>query len=190
MTTVVDSEAHFAARCVQIGLDDGMLKDLQKLKLDTIGKFAYAVGQPGVPLGDSNWTTWVSNTLSAASIASSACLRRLLFESQTIVLADLKQQVQSPAEASNRPVPEAERERRMAQLKASIPGVVVGRFRAQQDVRHKHYLVFLPRTSGMRQARIKEAWTISHLQELGRLYVDFHLAILESGAIKIRDPGA
>ena len=125
MTTVVDSEAHFAARCVQIGLDDGMLKELQKLKLDTIGKFAYAVGQPGVPLGDSDWTTWVSNTLPAASIASSACLRRLLFESQTIVLADLKQQVQSPAEASNRPVPEAERERRMAQLKASIPGVIV-----------------------------------------------------------------
>ena len=56
MSTLVASEAHFAARCSQIGFDDAALKEVQRLKLITIGKFAYAVGQPGVPLSDADWS--------------------------------------------------------------------------------------------------------------------------------------
>ena len=123
MATLVDSEAHFGSRCKLIGLDDSVYKELQKLKLDTIGRFAYAVGQPGVLLAESDWQSWLSTTVPGTSVASAACLRRLLFEAQTILLADLKQQVQNPSET--KPVPEAERERRMTQLRASVPGVII-----------------------------------------------------------------
>ena len=54
MATSVDSEAHFSSCCKLIGLEDNVLKELQKLKLNTIGRFAYAVGQPGVQLAE--WT--------------------------------------------------------------------------------------------------------------------------------------
>ena len=70
-----------------------------------------------------DWQSWLSSTLPATTVASAACLRRLLLKAQTILLADLKQQVQNPSEG--KPVPEAERERRMTQLRASVQGVII-----------------------------------------------------------------
>ena len=78
MATLVDSEAHFGSRCKLIGLDDSVYKQLQKLKLDTIGRFAYVL------LAESDWQSWLSTTVPGTSVASAACLRRLLFEAQTI----------------------------------------------------------------------------------------------------------
>ena len=52
-------------------------------------------------------------------------LRRLLFECQTMLLADLKEQVSNPQASAARPLADAERERRLAELRTRVPGILV-----------------------------------------------------------------
>ena len=59
-----------------------------------------------------------------ASAADLASLRRLLFEAQTLALAQMRMQITEPDSASKR-VPEAERERRLASLRTSLTGLCI-----------------------------------------------------------------
>ena len=52
-------------------------------------------------------------------------IKRLLFESQTMVLANLREQVTSPDALSAKKMPAIEREAKMRNLKARLPGVLV-----------------------------------------------------------------
>ena len=58
-------------------------------------------------------------------IGGQSALKRLLFESQTQLLAILKDQITNPESSSSRKVPQAERESRMAQLRNQLAGVVI-----------------------------------------------------------------
>ena len=69
------------------------------------------------------WLT--SNILTGASVADIAGAKRLLFESQTMVLAALQDSVNAPDSSSIKKVPNAERETKMRSLKNRLNGLLI-----------------------------------------------------------------
>ena len=126
MTSVVDSRAHFAKRCREIGFSERGLASLIGNGMDTLGTLAFGIGQPGVPLADDAFNNFARNQLGAlASVADIATLKRLIFEAHCMVLAQLREQVSHPDVNESRKLPAVEREARMTNLKARLVGVVI-----------------------------------------------------------------
>ena len=94
MASLIESEAQFLQRMKDLRVSENMRRKIVNAGFSTFGVLAYAHGQPGQSIVDSQFESWVSNNLdSAASLADISCVKRLLFESQTLVLASLKEQV-------------------------------------------------------------------------------------------------
>lgn len=126
MTSIVDSKAHFSKRCTEIGMSARALASLTTNGYETIGMLAFAIGQPGVALVDDAIQAFARNTFGAgAAMSDVTALKRMVFESHTMVLAQLREQVSNPEAASTRKLPAVEREAKMRILRARLSGVVV-----------------------------------------------------------------
>lgn len=84
---------------------------LKAAGISTIAGYAYSFGQPGQPIDNDGFATWVDTICPGSSIGAIANMKRLLFESQAQLLALLKEQITSPDPSVPRKVPHAERER-------------------------------------------------------------------------------
>ena len=128
MTSIVDSKAHLLKRCSDVGMSERATTQLVQNNLDTMGKLAFSIGQPGQPLDNAEFENYARNTLGALmSQADAAVLKRLVFEGHTLVLGQLRELVTDPNAAANRKLPAIEREHRMADLKRRLTGVVLER---------------------------------------------------------------
>ena len=125
MASIVDSEAQFDLRLDQVKVPEHLQRALKIAGVSTISALAYAHGQPGQPIVAAEFETWVRQLDPSATVGGVAALKRLLFESQTQLLAILKEQVMNPEPTVARKVPPAERETRLANLKARLVGVLV-----------------------------------------------------------------
>ena len=126
MASLLDSEAQFIQRTLDLKLSDELKRSLKTANLQTFGTLAYAHGQPGQNIVDSAFETWLtSNILTGASVADIAGAKRLLFESQTMVLAALQDSVNAPDSTSIKKVPNAERETKMRSLKNRLNGLLI-----------------------------------------------------------------
>ena len=97
MTSIVDSKAHFLKRCREVGLSDRTVNNLTANGFETLGTLAFGMGQPGVALVNGEFQTFARNCLGAlASIGEISTLKRLVFESHTMLLAQLREQVSNP----------------------------------------------------------------------------------------------
>ena len=77
-----------------------------------------------MPTGDPDKASLIVN--SAASLADMSCVKRLLFESQTLVLASLKEQVTGlSSESTVKKLPSAERETRLSVVKKQLTGLLI-----------------------------------------------------------------
>ena len=94
MTSIVDSKAHFSKRCAEIGMSARALASLTANGYETIGMLAFAIGQPGVALVDDSIQAFARATFGAgAAMSDVTALKRMVFESHTMVLAQLREQV-------------------------------------------------------------------------------------------------
>ena len=126
MSTLLDSEAQFLQRTLDLKFSDDSRRSLKRNNLDTFGTFAYAHGQPGQNIGDEFEAWFTTNVLPNASLSDIAGAKRLLFESQTLVLAHLQDQVHlSDPSSTIKKVPTAERESKMALLKKRLTGLLI-----------------------------------------------------------------
>ena len=125
MVSIVDSEAQFTARLEQTRVPEVQRRALRTAGISTIASYAYAFGQPGQPIDNDRFSDWVEGLSPGSSVGAIAALKRLLFESQTQLLALLKEQVTSPDPTVPRKVPHAERESRLANLKTRLVGVLI-----------------------------------------------------------------
>ena len=125
MTSIVDSEAQFDLRLDQVKVPDALKLALRNSGITTISTLAYAHGQPGQPISNDEFAGWVRQLDPSATVGGVAALKRLLFESQTQLLALLKEQVTNPDPAAARRVPQAEREARMENLRNRLTGVLI-----------------------------------------------------------------
>ena len=126
MALLIESEAHFSQRAQEINLGAGVLRALKQNGIATLGSLAYAFGQPGQPLDEGAFGEWAKGIAGEGiSLEDLSALKRALFESQTMVLAAPRDQVSNPDSQGARRLPDAEREKRMDNLKTSLVGVIV-----------------------------------------------------------------
>eukprot|EP00435_Cladocopium_sp_Y103_P045636 s2855_g13.t1 len=125
MVSIVDSEAQFDLRLNQVKVPLLLQRALKGAGVSTIPSLAYAFGQPGQPIPSEEFATWVRSLEPGATVGGVASLKRLLFESQTQLLADLKDKILNPEPLLARKVPAAEREARLSNLKLRLNGVIV-----------------------------------------------------------------
>lgn len=125
MASIVDSEAQFDLRLDQVKVPEPLQRTLKVAGVNTISSLAYAHGQPGQPIIAADFEAWVRQLEPAATVGGVAALKRLLFESQTQLLAILKEQVTNPEPSVARKVLPAERETRLANLKVESSKVVI-----------------------------------------------------------------
>lgn len=128
MTSIVESEAHFRKRCQETGLSDRGLAAVIAAGYTNLGQLAFSTGQPGQPLNEAECQRFAQNVLGGmASMADMSTLKRLVFEGQTMLLAQLRDQVVNPDAASTRKLPAFECNTKMQNLKARLAGVVIER---------------------------------------------------------------
>lgn len=126
MATLLDSEAQFRQRAQECRLSDAALRDLTRLGITSFGLLAYSFGQPGQNIADDAFSVWVRQEVNQAiTLADSAALKRLLFESDTLVMASLKEQVVAPDSAASKKVPATERDSKMRNVKANLTGLLI-----------------------------------------------------------------
>jgi len=125
MTSIVDSEAQFDLRLDQVNVPSALRVALKNSGVNTISALAYSFGQPGQPISNDEFAQWVRQLDPSASVGGVASLKRLLFESQTQLLALLKEQVTNPDPLTVKKVPQAEKEARLANLRARLAGVLI-----------------------------------------------------------------
>ena len=125
MTSIVDSEAQFDLRLDQVKVPSALKLALRNSGITTISTLAYAHWQPGQPISNDEFAGWVRQLDPGATVGGVAALKRLLFESQTQLLALLKEQVTNPDPVTARRVPQAEREARLENLRNRLTGVLI-----------------------------------------------------------------
>ena len=125
MSSLIDSSAHFKRRASEVGLSSTGWATLETLGLTSIGKAAYAITSPGEAVTESVFKDWIADNAANLALGDQACLKRLIFEAQTLVAADLRDQVSGSSGATPRKVPEAERDRRLNDLRMALPGITL-----------------------------------------------------------------
>ncbi|CAE7032315.1 unnamed protein product [Symbiodinium sp. CCMP2592] len=109
----------------EVGLSRDTLRAFAAHGIDTLSKLAYSCGQPGAPLPQSDFDDFIATVIPAALLGEKGSVKRLIFESQALLLTDLREQVTQPDKWATKNVPTVERQKRMEAVKASIPGVLV-----------------------------------------------------------------
>ena len=115
------------------------------------------MGQPGTPVPEQEFNRFSTNVLAAMSTMHDiSALKRLLFEAQTLVMAQLREQVSNPDMQMTRKMPPVEREAKMKQLRARLPGVL-----PEHQLEPSHALLNL----------VSQVWETRQLQyiEIGKL---------------------
>ena len=121
----VDSAAYFAQRAAEVSLTARVIQALSDAGLKTLAQLAFCVGQPGHLLPQTDFDNWANSLLQNMTIGEKASLRRLILESQTMLVATLKDMTEQPDGASLKKVGMAERNARMEKLKLQLKGVAI-----------------------------------------------------------------
>ena len=89
MTPILDSETHFHKRTEEVCLTDSGRQATLTAGYLTLGRLAFGVGQPGMPVPDQEFGRFATNVLRAvATMHDLSTLPRLLFEAQEMQAAD------------------------------------------------------------------------------------------------------
>ena len=91
-SSFMDSEATFTQQATEAGLGDQWIEALKGSSLATLAKLSFAVTSPGVAATDDQINTFLGTLRRGVppSIADLAAFKRVLFESQTLMMHSLK----------------------------------------------------------------------------------------------------
>ena len=88
---LIDSEKAFQKRCEE--LHDGLFEKLQGQNIGSFSTLAFALGSPQNPVSDDEFTKLADAVFETQStLGTTAILRRLHFESCTLLIAEMKTQ--------------------------------------------------------------------------------------------------
>ena len=121
MSLLLDSEAQVASRAREVGLTPAVVESLKDAGVNHLSALAFV----------SHWLlaevdTFLQGALGrAATIAENTAIRRLASEAQTLITASLRQIVESRDDGAPKKIGAAERETRMAAIKAELAGLSI-----------------------------------------------------------------
>ena len=124
MAGLMDSEAHFAARASEYGVPEAFMRNLKAQGITTMGHLAFAVFRPGADFEEAAFDTWARDVNGGIALAmgAAAALRRLHFEAEVVITSSVRSSAES-TDQSPRPVPLAEKNARMEQLRRDFQGL-------------------------------------------------------------------
>ena len=126
MANLIDSEAHFQSRALEVGMSDGVRQALRDGGIRTMSHLAFAIGQPNQPLTNDEVGAFLRTLLSReATLQEVALIKRITFEAQTYLVAFLRQGVEQQDDTLPKKIPFAERQTRMDALKTRLTGVAI-----------------------------------------------------------------
>lgn len=144
--SLADSEASFRRQASHVGLDGDWIDGLVDIGVNTLGRLAFTVGQPGQPVEDQAVKDLLTSTHAARSSRwEIAVVKRLIFEAQTTVIAIIKSQSDPNNDPSLRKLPAAERNSRLEAQRQRLQGMSL---EGPLEVAHQVYDV----VSGMLEA--------------------------------------
>ena len=123
--TVLESEATFQMQAQRAGLTQSYIDCIKAAALGTLGKLAYAVTTPGTSPTD----VQVNNFLAAVrpgiapSVADTTAMKRIVFEAQTLTIANLRSSMVSTDDTAAKKVAPAERTARIEEQKNRLRGL-------------------------------------------------------------------
>ena len=115
-TTITESKAAFLESARIAGLDRDWTQAFVNAGLDTLAKLCYAVTIPGTTPSDPQVTGLLNTVRPAAvpTLADMSAIKRLIFESQTLMVFALKS-TETGADDSSKKLAPAERRMRLEQ---------------------------------------------------------------------------
>ena len=120
---LIDSEKAFQKRCEE--MHDGLFEKLQGQNIGSFSTLAFALGSPQNPVSEDEFTKLADAVFETQStLGTTAILRRLHFESCTLLIAEMKTQ-SACADASEpiRKLPFIEKQSRLDAQKKRLPGL-------------------------------------------------------------------
>ena len=124
--SLVDSEASFKARCLEVCRSSELYDLLSEAGIKTHSHLAFACGTPRAQPTDAEFTSFANTIVGVpASIGQVSSLKRLHFESSTLVVASLRTMVEGDAGETGKKLPVAEKAARLAEAKRRLPGLVI-----------------------------------------------------------------
>ncbi|CAE7482001.1 unnamed protein product [Symbiodinium natans] len=114
MANAADSQPFFEQHARKIGMEQQLLDKFIAGGVKTVSMAAYAATQPGQPLTDREVSTLCTSLgQNNPTLAQMTVVKRLLFECQTMSLANLKATVEQQPDSVLRKLPGAERAQRL-----------------------------------------------------------------------------
>ena len=123
MSGFIESEAVFKQRCQELGMSDELFEALRLKDFKTMGRFAYSCNYMPGAADDTGFLAMVQKVKALATEGETAILRRLFFESFTLVQADLKLKIERSDDAPARKLAVPERAARYKAQQARLSGL-------------------------------------------------------------------
>ena len=124
LASILDSEATFTQQAQEVGLSEPWIDALKANSLATFAKLSFAITSPGTVATDEQINRFL-NTMRGgvvATIAELSAFKRLLFESQTMMMHRFKSVAKGEEAVPKRLAP-PEREARLARQKQQLRGL-------------------------------------------------------------------
>ena len=137
--SLIESVAAFNQRCDEILADGSLRTRLTLAGVDTFSKLAFSVGTPQTPPTEAQFDAFSTNIFGAGvSVGQTASLKRLHFESTTLVIASLKERIAGDGTevTSVRKVATAEKRARLEAQAGRLQGL-----RIEGELSPSHQLV-------------------------------------------------
>ena len=124
MSSVIGSEATLEQQAIEAGLSQPWIDALKNSGLATMAKLSFAVTTPGTVASDTDVTAFLQRIRAgvAPAISDLASCKRILFESQTLMVHHLKSAVKGDDVTVKKMAP-PERDARLAQQRTLLRGL-------------------------------------------------------------------
>ena len=123
-TSILSSTAALESQCEKVGLSADWVTALKGASVESLSKLSYSVTLPGTPATDSDIDGFAAKLRPGVALAlgDAAALKRLVFEAQTLTIADLRSSIQ-PGEEAQKKLPAAERSLRIENQRKRLVGL-------------------------------------------------------------------
>ena len=127
---LLDSKAHYLARAKEIGLSTPCLDSLQTHGIDSLGALAFAVGTTAGECSPQDFQQFILDKQIQLENSDELLLKRLIFESQTLFMTSIQNQVLSAglpnsSDSNAKKLPPVERQTRITEQKKRLVGIII-----------------------------------------------------------------
>ena len=139
MGTLLESKEALRARALEVHLTETEVDAIVANAITSLARLAFAASQPGTTPTDEQVTALFGAAV-IPNVGTLASIKRLVFEAQTLVIADVKNRATKKDDSAPTNMAPAERENRINEQRGRLTGL---RLRGEEEVGHAVYDLLL-----------------------------------------------